>query len=152
MVTTTATVASTMQTVENHVKYNTTTYHNPSEADHCCGWSKGKPKNGYHHCNKYYLKHIVQVLLERENNRHLVFVIKDKPMLFPYSNRLVSQLWNTSNGISQKHNTKGELNFFDYSDRKRFYSKPDVVKYSKTLAAKGSINNLMCLSIADSES
>jgi hypothetical protein len=91
MFTTTAAVTSTIQIVELHVKYSTTTDHNPPEADHCCGRSRGKPKNGYHHSKKYYLKHIVQVLLDRVHNRHIVYITKDKPMLFPYSNRLVSQ-------------------------------------------------------------
>ncbi len=36
------------------------------------------------------------------NNGHLVFLTKDKHMMCPYSNRLVPQLWNTLNGISQK--------------------------------------------------
>jgi hypothetical protein len=107
MITTAAVVTSTMQTMEYHVKCNTTTDHNPPEADHCCGRSKGKPKNGYHCSNKYYLKQIVRVLLDRGHNRHLIFVTKDKPMLLPYSNRLVSQLWNTSNGITQKHRLRG---------------------------------------------
>ncbi len=49
----------------------------------------------------------MQVLLDRGHNRHLVFVTKDKPMLCPYSNRLVSLLWNTSNGIAQKHKLRG---------------------------------------------
>jgi hypothetical protein len=40
----------------------------------------------------------------------------------------------------------GELNFFNDSDNKRFYSEPDVVRYSKTLIAKGLIQNLMQLS------
>jgi hypothetical protein len=57
LVTTTATVTSTMQIMEYHVKYNTTIALNPPEADHCCGRGKGKPKNtGYHCSNKYYLK------------------------------------------------------------------------------------------------
>ncbi len=56
MVTTTAAAASTMQIVEHHVKYNTTTAQIPPEADHCCGRGKGKPKKGYHCSNKYYLK------------------------------------------------------------------------------------------------
>jgi hypothetical protein len=107
MVTPTAAVTSTIQTVEYHVKYNTTTDPYPPEADHGCGRSKGKPKNGYHRSNKYYLKHIVQALLDRGHNRHLVFVTKDKPILFPYSNRLVSQSWNTSNGIAQKRELRG---------------------------------------------
>jgi hypothetical protein len=91
MVTTTAAVTSTMQIVEYHVNYNTTTDRNPPDRDHCCGRGKGKPKNGYHCSNKCYLQHIVQVLLDRGHNRHLVFFIKDKPILLPYSNRLVSQ-------------------------------------------------------------
>jgi hypothetical protein len=91
MVTTTAAVTSTMQIVEYHVRYSTTTDQNLPEADHCCGRGKGKPKNGYQHSNKYYLRHIVQVLLDCGHNKHLVFVTKDKPMLCPYSNRLVSQ-------------------------------------------------------------
>ncbi len=37
--------------------YNTTTEQKPSEADYCCGRGNGKPKNGYHYSNKYYLKH-----------------------------------------------------------------------------------------------
>jgi hypothetical protein len=88
--------------MELHVKYNTTTDYNPPEADRCCGRDKGIPKNGHHHSNKYYLKHIVQVLLDRGHNRHLVFVANDKPMLFPYLNRLVPQSWNTLNGIAQQ--------------------------------------------------
>ena len=31
---------------------------------------------------------------------------------------------------------KGELNFLDYFDNKRFSSEPDVVDYNKTLIAK----------------
>ncbi len=54
-------------------------------------------------------------------------------MLLPYSKKLVPQSWNTSNGIFQtKRKARVELNFFfDYSDSKRYYSEPDVVKYRK---------------------
>jgi hypothetical protein len=52
----------------------------------------------------------VRFLLDRGHNGHLIFVTKDKPMLLPYLKRLVPQLWNTLNGISQKHEAKGELN------------------------------------------
>jgi hypothetical protein len=38
---------------------------------------------------------------------------------------------------------KWELNFVDYFDNRRFSSEPDVVKYNKTLIAKGSSQNLM---------
>ncbi len=76
MVTTAAAVTSTMQIVELHVKYNTTADHNPPEADHCCVGVRVSLRKGYHHSNKYYLKHIVQVLLDRGHNSHLIFVIK----------------------------------------------------------------------------
>jgi hypothetical protein len=54
-------------------------------------------------------------------------------MLLPYSKRLVPQSWNTLNGIFQtKHKGRVELNFFEYSDSKRYYSEPDVVvEYKK---------------------
>jgi hypothetical protein len=59
-------------------------------------------------------------------------VSKDKPILLPYSKRLVPQSWNTLNGIFQtKCKARIELNFFEYSDSKRYYSEPDVVKYEK---------------------
>ncbi len=62
----------------------------------------------------------------------VVFVNKDKPMLLPSSKRLVPHLWNTLNGIFQtKCKARVELNFFGYSDSKRYYSEPDVVKYGK---------------------
>ncbi len=128
MVTTTAAVTSTMQIMEYHVKYYTTTDQNPPEADHCCGRGKGKPKNGYHHSNKYYLKHVVQVLLDRGHNRHLVFVTKDKHMLFPYSNRRSSHSWTTSNRIAQKRKLRGSWTSYT------------------TPIAKGSTQNLMLLS------
>jgi hypothetical protein len=95
---------------------------------------RGNMKHGYHrHCsNKHYKKKIMWVLLDSGSDRGLVFVNKDKPILLPYSKRLVPQLWNTSNGIFQtKHKATVELNFFDYSDSKRYYSEPDVVEYGK---------------------
>ncbi len=36
------------------------------------------------------------------------------------------------NGIFHtKHKARVELNFFDYSDSKRYYAEPDVVKYDE---------------------
>jgi hypothetical protein len=75
---------------------------------------RGKPKDGYHHHHNN--KHLV----DRGSDGGLVFVSKDKSMLFPYLKRLVPKLWNSSNGIFQtKHTARVELNFFDYSDSKR---------------------------------
>ncbi len=53
-------------------------------------------------------------------------------MLLPYSKRLVTQSWNTSNGIFQMRcKARVELNFFEYSDSKRYHVEPDVVEYNK---------------------
>jgi hypothetical protein len=85
---------------------------------------RGNSKHGYHHhhSNTHYKKQIVRVMLDSGSDRDLVFVNKDKPMLLPYLKRLVPQSWNTSNGIFQiKHKARVELNFFDYSDSKRYY-------------------------------
>jgi hypothetical protein len=95
---------------------------------------RGNPKHGYHRhrSNKHHKKQIVWVLLDSGSDGHLVFVNKDKPMLLPYSKRLVPQSWNTSNGIVQtKGKARVELNFFDFSDSKWYYSEPGVVEYRK---------------------
>jgi hypothetical protein len=53
-------------------------------------------------------------------------------MLLPYSKRVVPQLWDTLNGISlPKRQARVELNLFDYSDSKRYYSQPDVVEHDE---------------------
>jgi hypothetical protein len=54
---------------------------------------RGKPKDGYHrrHSNKHYKQKLVRVLLDSGSDGDLVFVNKDKPMLLPYSKRLVPQ-------------------------------------------------------------
>ncbi len=92
---------------------------------------RGNSKHGYHrHCsNKHYKNKIVRVLLDSGSDGDLVFVNKDKPMLLLYLKRLVPQAWNTSNGIFQtKRKARVELNFFDYSDSKWYYSEPNVVE------------------------
>ncbi len=98
---------------------------------------RGNSKHGYHrhHSNKHYKKQIVRVLLDSGSDGDLVFVNKDKPMLLPYLKRLVPQSWNTSNGIFQtKRKARVELNFFNYSNSKWYYSEPDVIK-GKSLTA-----------------
>jgi hypothetical protein len=53
-------------------------------------------------------------------------------MLLPNSKRLVPRSWNTLNGIFQnKRRARVELNFFDYSDSKRYYSESNAIEYSK---------------------
>jgi hypothetical protein len=92
---------------------------------------RGRPKHGHHHqhSNKHYKQKLVRVLLDAGSDGNLVFVDKDKPMLLPSSKRLVPQSWNTSNGMFQtKHKAEIELNFFEYSDSKRYLAEPDIVE------------------------
>jgi hypothetical protein len=95
---------------------------------------RGKPRHG-HHCqcsNKHYKQKLVRVLLDSGSDGDHVFVDKDKPMLLPSSNRLVPQSWNTLNGMFQtKCKAEIELNFFEYSDSKRYLAEPDIVEYNK---------------------
>ncbi len=94
----------------------------------------GRPKYSHHRqcINKHYKQKLVRALLDSGSDGDLVFVDKDKPMMLPSSKRLVPQSWNTSNGIFQtKCNADIELNFFEYSDSKRYLVEPDIIKYDK---------------------
>ncbi len=95
---------------------------------------RGNPKDGYTclHSKKHCKQRMVQVLLDSGSVGDLIFVNKDKPMLLPYSKRLVPQSWDTLNGIFQMQcKARVVLNFFEYTDSKRFRVEPDVVKYNK---------------------
>jgi hypothetical protein len=95
---------------------------------------RGKPKVSYHHhhSNKHYKQKIVWVLIDSGSDGNLVFVNKDKPVQLPFSKSLILQLWSTLNGIFQaKHNAGIELNFFKYSDSKRYLVEPDILKYGE---------------------
>jgi hypothetical protein len=53
-------------------------------------------------------------------------------MLLPSSKRMVPQSWNTLNGMFQtKHKAEIDLNFFEYSNRKRYLAEPDILEYDK---------------------
>jgi hypothetical protein len=95
---------------------------------------RGRPKHS-HHCqcsNKHYKQIIVQVLLDSGSDSNLVFVDEDKLMLLPSSKRLIPQSWNTSIWMFQtKCKAEIELNFFEYSNSKRYLAEPDIVKYDK---------------------
>ncbi len=95
---------------------------------------RGRPKHSHHRqrSNKHYKQKLVLVLLDFGLVSNLIFIDEDKPMLFPSSKRLVPQLWNTSNGRFQtKQKAEIELNFFEYSDSKRYLVAPDIVEYNK---------------------
>jgi hypothetical protein len=91
---------------------------------------RGRPKHSHHHqrSNKHYKQKLVWILLDSSFDGDLIFVDKDKPMLLPFSKRLVPQLWNTSNGrFPTKQKAEIELNFFEYSNSKRYLVAPDIV-------------------------
>jgi hypothetical protein len=95
---------------------------------------RGRPKHGHHRqcSNKHYKQKLVRVLLDSDSDGDLVFIDKDKPMLLPSSKWLVPQSWNTSNGrLQTKQKAETELNFFEYSNSKRYLAEPDIVKYDK---------------------
>jgi hypothetical protein len=95
---------------------------------------RGRPKHSHHcqHSNKHYKQKLLWVLLDSGSDGNLIFVDKDKPMLLPSSKRLVLQSWNTLNGRFQtKQKAEIELNFFEYSDSKRYLVAPDIVEYEK---------------------
>ncbi len=74
----------------------------------------------------------MQILLDSGSDGDLVFVDKDKPMLLSSSKRLVPQSWNNLNARFQtKQKAEIELNFFEYSDSKRYLAAPDIVEYDK---------------------
>jgi hypothetical protein len=130
------TVTSSNQNKGLHINYCIFTNKDPPEGNTTAviAVMRGKPKDGYHchRSNKHYEQKLVQVLLNSGSDGNLVFVRKDKPIMLPYSKRLVPQSWNTLNGIFQtKHKARVELNFFNYSDSKRYYSEHDVVEYKK---------------------
>jgi hypothetical protein len=95
---------------------------------------RGRPKPGHHpqRSNKHYKQKLVRVLLDSGSDGDLVFVDKDKPMLLPSSKRLVPQSQNTLNGMFQtKRKAEIKLNFFEYSDSKRYLAEPDIIEYDK---------------------
>jgi hypothetical protein len=119
-----------------HVNNSTPTASNPTEGRTTAviAVMRDNPKDGYtcQWSNKHCKQKIVRVLFDSGSDSNLIIVNKYKPMLLPYSKRLVPQSWNTSNGIFQMWNkARVELNFFEYYDSKRYHVEPDVVKYDK---------------------
>ena len=98
---------------------------------------RGRPKHGHHRqsSNKHLKRKLVQVLLDSGSDGDLIFLDKDKHMLLPSTKRLVPQSWNTSSGRFQTtRKAEIELNFFEYSDSKRYLAAPDIVEYSKIIS------------------
>ncbi len=119
-----------------HVNNSTPTASNSTEGRTTTAIAvmRGNPKDGYNRqcSNKHCKQKIVWVLLDSCSDGSLIFVNKDKPMLLPYSKRLVPQSWNTLNGIFQTlRKARVELNFLEYLDSKRYHVEPDVVEYNK---------------------
>jgi hypothetical protein len=98
---------------------------------------RGRLKPGHlRQCsNKHYKQKLVWVLLDSGSDGDLVIVDTDKPMLLPSSKRLVPQSWNTLNGMFQtKHKAEIELNFFEYSDSKRYLAEPDIISMTRIIS------------------
>ena len=75
---------------------------------------------------------VIRVLLDSGSSGDLWFHKKGTPKHFPYSTRLVSKSWNTSNGIfTTKGRGEFSIKFFEYSNSKQVVTKPDVVEYEK---------------------
>ncbi len=89
----------------------------------------------------------MQVLLDRGHKRYLVFVTEDKPILCPYSNRLVSQPQNTLNGIAQKHKLRGSWTSYTTPIAKGLF-RTWCCWVRQDSDSKSSIQNLMQLSMA----
>jgi hypothetical protein len=95
---------------------------------------RGRPKHSHHHqcSNKHYKQKLVRVLLDSGSDGDLIFVDKDKPMLIPSAKRLVPQSWNTSSGRFQTtRKAEMELNYFEYSNSKRYLPASDIFEYDK---------------------
>ena len=90
---------SSSQKENVHDNYSTPTTKDPPEGKTTAviAVMRGKPKDGCHchRSNRYYTQKIVRVHLDSGSDSDFVFVNKDKPMLLPYSKRLVPQLLNT---------------------------------------------------------
>jgi hypothetical protein len=129
-------LTSPSQCKELHVYHSTPTAPDPSEGSTTVvvAVMRGNPKDGYtrQRSNKHCKQKIVRVLFYSGSKGNRIFVNKDKPMLLPYSKRLVPQSWNNLNGIFQMWcKARVELNFFEYSDSKRYQAEPDVVGYDE---------------------
>jgi hypothetical protein len=79
-----------------HVNYSTPTNKDPPEGKTTAviAVMRGRTKDGCHRrrSSKHYTQKLVWVLLDSSSDGNLVFVSKDKPILLPYSKRLVPQL------------------------------------------------------------
>jgi hypothetical protein len=95
---------------------------------------RGTSRHGHHQqrSNKHFKQKLLWVLLDSGSDGNLVFVEKDKATRLPSSKRLVPQSSNTSNGMFQtKRKAEIELNFFEYSDSKRYLADLDIINYDK---------------------
>jgi len=101
---------------------------------------RGNSKHGYHHhrSNKRYKKQIVQVLLDNSSDGGLVFV---KQRQAHVASLLEKARFHTRGILRMgspktKRKARVELNFFNYSNSKWYYSEPDVVMGKGTRSCK----------------
>jgi hypothetical protein len=84
-------LTSSSQSKEIHSNYSILPKKDPPEGKTkaIIAVMRGKPKDGYHRhrSSKHYKQKLVRVLLDSGSDSDLVFVNKDKPMLFPFSKK-----------------------------------------------------------------
>jgi hypothetical protein len=77
-------------------------------------------------------KALVWVLLDlSHNNGHLVFLTKDKPMMYPYSKKAGSTVVEYFQWDLPKVFSHGGAELLKCADDRRFSSEPDVVKSNR---------------------
>ncbi len=120
-----------------HVNQSTPTNKTPPEGktNTVIAVMRGTPKDGYHRhrSNKNDKQKLVRVLLDSGSNGNIVFVSKDKPILLPYSKRVVPQLWNTLMGSSRLSIKLGwSFTSLNILIAKRYYSELQNLMCSNT--------------------
>ena len=83
-----------------------------------------------HHSNKSQSKKVIKVLMDSGSDGDLLFHEKGTPKHFSHLTRQVLQSWHTSKGnFYTNERASIDLQFFHYSESKRYSFEPDVVEY-----------------------
>ena len=92
----------------------------------------GQNNDILHTSNKQFTRKVIRVLLDSGSDGDLFFQKKGSNIHVPYLTRQVPLLWHTSNGIFRTSKVgQVDITFFEYSESKRCYVKPDIVEYDE---------------------
>jgi hypothetical protein len=94
---------------------------------------RGRPKHSHHpQCsNKHYKQKLVRVLVDSGSDGDLIFVDIDKPMLIPPQKSWFPSCGILGMGGFRQKKAEIEMNFFEYSNSKRYLAAPGIVEYNK---------------------